>query len=78
MPSLTMERDHLAMADRHVARSRQNIAEAEERARQGQVTELSDALLRTMRAALVAHEDHRALIVRTIAALENGELPSRP
>ena len=75
MPSLAMELEHLALADKHIAQSKQLLVEAEGRAAAGQVTELSRTVMETMRATLAAHEGHRALIVENIAAIQRGELP---
>ena len=80
MPDLAMELTHLEEADRHIAQARALILrtmeqeQAEERL--DSETEIGAESLATMKLTLAAFEEHRALIVQTIADIRAGTLPS--
>ena len=73
MANLAMELSHLEQADRHIARARQLIAEAEERESETRAqSETAGASLITMKATLTALEGHRALIIQAVADIRAG------
>jgi len=74
MPNITLEREHLAQADKHIALARENIARAENSSSESQ--DAADHLL-GLKEALAAFEGHRALILQTIGRVRDGSLPDR-
>lgn len=80
---LATERKHLAKSERDIAEGERRIAQQtellEQLHRKGahDVTE-AERLLETLKDTLEAWRDHHAIIVRTIADMESGALPSRP
>jgi len=83
MLNLETERAHLAKADRDISEGLKRVADqadllaAIRRADPGGVPQAAK-LLDTLETTLEAWRDHRRLILRTIAALENGEFGPRP
>jgi hypothetical protein len=75
MPDLAQELSHLAMADRHIAQARDNIARvsAQMDATDGDHAQAA-ATLETMNGTLAAFEEHRALIVRTIQDIRDRKV----
>jgi uncharacterized protein involved in exopolysaccharide biosynthesis len=80
MPNLQFEQKQLQLADKHIATATRNIAKLKAdlaAARTaGDDTELAQRALAAAENGLSAFLEHRELIVRTIADIEAGRLPS--
>ena len=81
MRDLDMEQAHLVKADRHIAEGERRVAQQVElvdRARRDSRADSSGAeqLLETLTQTLQTWRDHRATILRTIADIRSGALPS--
>ena len=76
MPTLAIEKDHLAQAERDLAEGQARIARqsvlVEHMQNAGQDVTQAEALLDNFRQTLSAWQDHRDEILRTIARLERG------
>ena len=73
MANFKMELSHLERADRHIARARHLIAEAEERVSEGRsYRRAMAASLDTMKGTLTALEGHRDLIVQALTDIAAG------
>ena len=70
MTNLQQERDHLALADRHIIEGRRRVANqtklVETMARSGQDTVMAATLLRTFEETLEAWHAHRRNILQAI------------
>jgi len=76
MPNIELEREHLALADRHIAEARDNITLMEHLVESFRPEDFA-ARIGTLKETLAAFEAHRALIVETLDGVRNGSLPDR-
>lgn len=81
MLDLATEMRHLAKADRDIVEGERRVAQQSElieHMRRGSAHDLTEAerLLEILKDTLQAWREHRSIIVRTIADMESGALPS--
>lgn len=80
MPRLQFEKDQLILADTHLAQAEVHVKNMRDhidgQELQGLDTSISRRMLAAALDSLAAFREHRELIVRTIADIEAGRLPS--